>query len=89
MNLSKLPKMPSRQFDRTCTEATETFFGIVDEMISAGRGRELPSETMAKAELPDADMLTFRYASNARLRAALFAERDSRIKYHGTTKPIP
>lgn len=89
MQLSKLPKMPAARLTKEIESATAAMFSLVDEMIEAGRGRELPTETMAKAELPDADDLTLRYASNARLRLALFAERDARLKFHGSLKPMP
>jgi hypothetical protein len=56
---------------------------LVDEMIEAGRGRELPTETRLKT-----DSLSKRFNSERDTWRELQAEKERRMAYHGSMRPI-
>ena len=59
---------------------------INDELIAAGRGHELASETRDLAK--KGDELAKRWVEAADARSDLVQERQRRVKYHGNTKRI-
>ena len=56
---------------------------LCDEMIAAGRGYENHREIAAKT-----DELSLRYLAACALEFDLVSEKQERLKYHGSMKPI-
>ncbi len=70
--------------DKASAESSQ----VTHEMIVAGRGHELSSETLRKSRLPDADELTLRFAHCAAVCGAIHAEKERRMTWHGSLKRI-
>jgi len=87
-DLSKLPEMTASELERAWAKIDADFDGILSRMIEAGRGRELPTETLKKAQAVNADQLSKEYASNAEIRQAVAEEKRERMAWNGTLKPI-
>jgi hypothetical protein len=60
---------------------------FVDAMIDSGRGHELMNETRANAAKGH-DSLAIDYCDAMDDSAALEREKQARIRYHGSMKPI-
>jgi hypothetical protein len=69
--------------ERATLKADAEARAICAEMIAAGRGHELPSETRKKT-----DPLSLRYIASANLCVCLYGEARSRMEYHGKLTPI-
>ena len=65
----------------------KTHYEEVDELIAAGYGNEKSSETRKRAE-DTHDPLARRFSHSADMLSLILEERDARLRYHGTLKPI-
>lgn len=80
MNLSKLTKSQLLKKKEVVSEKQSK---IADEMIAAGRGYELPTETRQKT-----DELSLQFIDAADKFLAVQNEIERRIKYHGSLDRI-
>ena len=92
MSLPRLPSIPqdlSKRPEsflstlRTRLDACDD--AIASALIEAGRGYERASETLAKS---GQDELSTYFANLRSAFSAWYAERNARLAYHGTLKPI-
>ena len=80
----KSPALMTRaELERAMLIAGKKAMVICEAMIAAGRGYEKPSETRTKT-----DPLSIARNVAADWEAALYAERERRLTYHGKLTPI-
>ena len=76
-------KMSAIQLSKALDKASEAQSKIIHAMIEGGRGRETPKETMTKN-----DPLSLKYQTSANHLADLYFEKNRRMTWHGSMKPI-
>lgn len=86
--MTDLAKLTRSQLQRLKTKLEQESSALLEAFITAGRGWETHSETMAKAKEPDADLLTIRFADHAKAWSEMRAEEQARWAYHGTLHRI-
>lgn len=78
-----LPTLSAAQLTRAIAKHDVISSEICSEFIAAGRGRELPSETRKLS-----DPLALKWRANTETLSNLHAEREARMTWHGSIKPI-
>lgn len=79
----EIAKMSAAQLTKAMEKASTESSKITQMMIDAGRGNEYPSDMMKKS-----DPLSLKYQKSASLLQDLYAEKNRRITYSGTMRPI-
>ena len=79
----EIAKMSTAQLTKAMEKASTESSKITQMMIDAGRGNEYPSDMMKKS-----DPLSLKYQKSASLLQDLYAEKNRRITYSGTMRPI-
>ena len=75
--------MSAAQLTKAMEKASTESSKITQMMIDAGRGYEYPSDMMKKS-----DPLSLKYQKSASLLQDLYAEKNRRMTYSGTMRPI-
>lgn len=83
MNPATLPTLSASQLAREIARAEALSSALCSEMIAAGRGYELPTQTRKLS-----DPLAVRCNAASLAASALYLEREMRMQWHGSTKPI-
>lgn len=78
-----LSEMSERELESAYKKESDTGSKLTDEMISAGRGTERPTETRTKD-----DELSRKYNSHMDRMQAIVGEQRERERYQGNRKPI-
>lgn len=82
--MKPISELSPAELTKRIAKADEISSALCSEFIAAGRGYELPSETITKT-----DPLALRWRNHAQYSSNLRDERDRRMTYHGSLKRIP